>query len=193
MTIAFVFMASGFGSRFGSNKLMYRLDGKPLYLHALTNLIEASKVLSKDYTTKIVVASQYEDILKDCESHGVMTVYNPDSEKGITASLKLGVQAVPEAEHYAFFVADQPYFKPETTVDFILRYLQSGKTIGCVTDGENWGNPVIFSENYRCELLSLEGDKGGKQVMGRHLDNVYYYKTTPHELFDLDKPEDIEP
>ena len=31
--ICCVLLASGFGRRFGSNKLLYALDGTPLYLH----------------------------------------------------------------------------------------------------------------------------------------------------------------
>ena len=40
MKIAFVMLAAGNSRRFGSNKLFYELDGKPMYRHLLERLIE---------------------------------------------------------------------------------------------------------------------------------------------------------
>ena len=42
-------MASGYGRRFGSNKLYARLDGRPLYRHGLECLLAAAGEL-KDLT-----------------------------------------------------------------------------------------------------------------------------------------------
>lgn len=191
MTLGIVFMASGFGRRFGSNKLLYPLGGKPLYTYALSNLINAINELKTDYKVKLAVVSQYDEILAEAEKRGALAVHNPDSGKGITASIKLGIKNLPESEHYAFFVADQPYLNAETTIKFIKSYLVSGKTIGCVTDGVTSGNPVIFNRIYLPELLALEGDKGGKQVVLKHPEEVFYFTVASQELFDLDKPEDL--
>lgn len=191
MTLGIVFMASGFGHRFGSNKLLYQIDGKPLYTYALSSLIDAMKELNGDNTINLVVVSQYDEILDTAEQCGSIAVKNNDSEKGITASIKLGIKSLPESEHYAFFVADQPYLKAETTINFIRSYLESGKTIGCVTDGTVSGNPVIFNRIYLPELSALEGDSGGKQVVMKHPVEVFYFEVNSRELFDLDKPEDL--
>ena len=191
MTLGIIFMASGFGRRFGSNKLLHPVDGKPLYTYALTNLIDAINELKVDYKVTLAVVSQYDEILAEAKNCGSIVVHNPDSDKGITASIKLGIKNLPESEHYAFFVADQPYLKAETTINFMKRYLESGKTIGCVTDGTHSGNPVIFNRIYLTELLALEGDKGGKQIVSKHPEEVFYCEVSPQELFDLDKPEDL--
>jgi len=190
-SIGIVFMASGFGRRFGSNKLMYRLGGRPLYEHALSNLTEAAGEIGKDCRVKICVASQYEEILAEAEKRGLIAAENPDSGRGITASIRLGLKSLPAAEYYAFFVADQPYLKAETTADFIRRFLASGKTLGCVTDGEATGNPCIFSSRYLPELMALEGDSGGKKIISEYPEEVFYFKVGPTERFDLDRPEDL--
>ena len=38
--IHIIYMAAGNSRRFGSNKLFYELDGKPMYRHLLERLIE---------------------------------------------------------------------------------------------------------------------------------------------------------
>ena len=38
--IHIIYMAAGNSRRFGSNKLFYELDGKPMYRHLLDHLIE---------------------------------------------------------------------------------------------------------------------------------------------------------
>ena len=37
------------------------------------------------------------------------------------------------------------------------------------------GNPVIFHEEYKKELESLQGDKGGKSVLQQHEKEVFYF------------------
>ena len=191
MTLGIVFMASGFGRRFGSNKLLYPIDGTPLYTHALSSLIDATNELKSDNAISLAVVSQYDEILEDARKSGAIAVYNPDSDKGITASIKLGINNLPESEHYAFFVADQPYLKAETTAAFLKSYLENGKPIGCVTDSIVSGSPVVFSRAFLPELLALEGDRGGKQIVMKNPEDVFYYEVSPRELFDLDKPEDL--
>jgi len=191
MTLGIIFMASGLSRRFGSNKLLYNLGGKPLFMHALSSLIGASEELKRDYSVSIAVVSQYPEILAEAERLGLLAFNNPDSEKGITASIKLGLKSLPASEHYAFFVADQPFLKKETTASFIRQYLKSAKGIGSVTDGNMLGNPCIFDRKYLPELLELEGDKGGKQVINKHTGDVFDFRIEPDELFDLDRPEDL--
>lgn len=40
MAIQLILLAAGFSKRFGENKLLVMLQGKPLYLHMLENLVE---------------------------------------------------------------------------------------------------------------------------------------------------------
>lgn len=49
------------------------------------------------------------------------------------------------------------------------------------------GNPCIFDRKYYNELLSLEGDKGGKKVIMKHLDDTQIYEIEAgRELEDID-------
>lgn len=192
MKIGIILMASGFSSRYGANKLLSLIDKKPMYSYILDCLEAVTEVLRDSMEIHTVVVSQYGDILKAAQDKGMLSVLNTDSHQGITASIKLGLENLAsDTAHYGFFVADQPYLKKETVVDFLKAYVSSGKGIGCMVSGERLGNPVMFSSQYYKELYALEGDKGGKQVVSQHLDDLFKYSASGKELFDIDRREDL--
>lgn len=47
MKVSMIYMASGFGKRYGTNKLITEFRGEPLYLHGLLSLQKAAKLLEK--------------------------------------------------------------------------------------------------------------------------------------------------
>ena len=54
------------------------------------------------------------------------------------------------------------------------------------------GNPVLFSKDYFEELMTLEGDVGGRQVMNRHKAEIYYLEIfNEKELRDVDRREEL--
>ena len=120
MKAAFIYMASGFGSRFGGNKLLEELEGKPLYRHGLDTLREAADRITGEagWQAALIVVSQYQEILEKASREGFQAVYNPESARGITASIAYGTKAAGEADIFLYFVADQPRLRPETTAGF---------------------------------------------------------------------------
>ncbi len=154
--IHIIYMAAGNSRRFGSNKLFYELDGKPMYRHLLDRLAEIknryNKTKSDSQTIDITVVTRYREILDYCacipDCHAVIS---PDSEKGISYTIKAGIMAVQEQkkrmqmwqssvwqkkpeknsgslhhtaekeEYYMFAVADQPYLKSQSVIKLIDR------------------------------------------------------------------------
>ena len=47
MKVSMIYMASGFGKRYGTNKLITEFRGEPLYLHGLLSLQKAAKLLER--------------------------------------------------------------------------------------------------------------------------------------------------
>ena len=86
MEIGCVLMASGFGRRFGSNKLLLPVEGVPLVQRALT--LYAGVPFARR-----VVVSQYESILSLGREAGFLPLPNPDAARGISASVTLGTRA----------------------------------------------------------------------------------------------------
>ena len=207
--IHIIYMAAGNSRRFGSNKLFYELDGKPMYRHLLERLIEikdrynklkkagkkAKNAESNNPVIDITVVTRYREILDYCSSipdcHAVLS---PDSEKGISYTIKAGIMAVQEQkktgmqDYYMFAVADQPYLKSQSVIKLIDRVLKNtgGKRLAfSLRCGDAVGNPCVFNSSLIPQLLSLEGDKGGRSVAKKH-DCVYVDIADERELMDID-------
>ena len=92
-----IFLAAGNSTRFGSNKLLYRLNGKCMYRYGLE---VAAALWQKGLLDTIVIVTQYEEIIYDIEAHFpyMKTVNNPHPEAGISGSIRLGVEKLIELE-----------------------------------------------------------------------------------------------
>lgn len=207
--IHIIYMAAGNSRRFGSNKLFYELDGKPMYRHLLERLVEikdrynklkkAGKKIknaeSNNPVIDIIVVTRYREILDYCSSipdcHAVLS---PDSEKGISYTIKAGIMAVQEQkktgmqDYYMFAVADQPYLKSQSVIKLIDEVLENKGNMRLAFSlrcGDAVGNPCVFHSSLIPQLLSLEGDKGGRSVAKKY-DCVYVDIADERELMDID-------
>lgn len=263
--IHIIYMAAGNSRRFGSNKLFYKLDGKPMYRHLFERLIEikdrynklkntgTNKPLDSDKMdtdtvidnyigtdtglskkagkkTKnaesnnpvidITVVTRYREILDYCSSiPDCRAVLSPDSEKGISYTIKAGIMAVQEQkktgmhmwqssvwqkkpeknsgslhntveteDYYMFAVADQPYLKSQSVIKLIDKALENKgnkRLVFSLRCGDAVGNPCVFHSSLIPQLLSLEGDKGGRSVAKKY-DCVYVDIADERELMDID-------
>ena len=211
--IHIIYMAAGNSRRFGSNKLFYELDGKPMYRHLLERLVEIKDRYNKlknaesnNPVIDITVVTRYREILDYCSSipdcHAVLS---PDSEKGISYTIKAGIMAVQEQkklkkssevthhtaekeEYYMFAVADQPYLKSQSVIKLIDKILENKgnkRLVFSLRCGDAVGNPCVFHSSLIPQLLSLEGDKGGRSVAKKY-DCVYVDIADERELMDID-------
>lgn len=197
--IHIIYMAAGNSRRFGSNKLFYELDGKPMYRHLLDHLIEIkdryNKLKSDSPAIDITVVTRYREILDYCSSipdcHAVLSL---DSEKGISHTIKAGIMAVQEQkktsmqDYYMFAVADQPYLKSQSVIKLIDKVLENKgnkRLVFSLHCGDAVGNPCVFHSSLIPQLLSLEGDKGGRSVAKKY-DCVYVDIADERELMDID-------
>ena len=197
--IHIIYMAAGNSRRFGSNKLFYELDGKPMYRHLLDHLVEIkdryNKLKSDSPAIDITVVTRYREILDYCSSipdcHAVLSL---DSEKGISHTIKAGIMVVQEQkktsmqDYYMFAVADQPYLKSQSVIKLIDKVLENKgnkRLVFSLHCGDAVGNPCVFHSSLIPQLLSLEGDKGGRSVAKKY-DCVYVDIADERELMDID-------
>ena len=170
-----------------------------MYRHLLERLIEIkdryNKLKSDSPAIDITVVTRYREILDygssipDC--HAVLSL---DSEKGISHTIKAGIMAVQEQkktsmqDYYMFAVADQPYLKSQSVIKLIDKVLENKgnkRLVFSLHCGDAVGNPCVFHSSLIPQLLSLEGDKGGRSVAKKY-DCVYVDIADERELMDID-------
>lgn len=193
--IAAVLLAAGSSTRFGGNKLLQPLNGKPVYRYMLELLYEKQK---ERRIGRVLVVSQYDSIFADIREHfpGVEVVRNRRPQQGIAGSLRLGLARLLQQDGglgaCLFAVADQPGFSA-SSFEKMLDFWQANP-YGIVAAGYRtkegsrlqMKNPVIFSSAYFEKLLSLTGDVGGRQVIRAHLQDTGICEIPQAELQDLD-------
>lgn len=185
-----IYLAAGLSSRYGSNKLLEMVDGKPMFRHLLDILTVMKE--EEPHRYELVVVTAYNEIEESVKGLPVKVVRNNNQELGASHSIKLGLETCGEIgqhDYVMFAVADQPYVQEDELFGFIHMYKRSYKGIGCLSYQGVMGNPVIFQGKFVPELMALTGDVGGKAVVKAHLSEVFQYEADSElSLQDIDTP-----
>ncbi|XCP85297.1 nucleotidyltransferase family protein [Roseburia hominis] len=215
MRVELIYLAAGNSRRFkrvemtdretgetvsDTNKLLYEVEGKPMYLHLLERLLH---ICERHSGWEVLVVTQHQKIYEAVrrmqeEGRKVRPVWSPDSAKGASYSVKAGVLAAEEsrechADACAFFVADQPYLTEESAEGFLMEMEKTLAPLGSVRCKDAVGNPTWFSRIYFEELLGLSGDRGGRKVLKAHPEDVRYFAIEDEkELRDIDYCSQVE-
>ena len=186
-----IYLAAGLSSRYGSNKLLEMVDGKPMFRHLLDILTVMKE--EEPHRYELVVVTAYDEIEESVKGLPVKVVRNNNQELGASHSTKVGLEACGEIgqhDHVMFAVADQPYVQEDELFGFIHMYKRSYKGIGCLSYQGVMGNPVIFQGKFVPELMALTGNVGGKAVVKAHLSEVFQYEADSElRLQDIDTPQ----
>ncbi len=176
-------LAAGSSTRFGSNKLLYEKNGKPLFL----NMFDKMSVFSSCVKT---VVTGYEEIESKAPEYRISVTENKSPEKGISESVKLGLEHIlsdkPDTKAIMFAVCDQPELSEKTMYKLMVCHGMNEDKICSPEAGGKNGNPVIFGKKFFPELMELTGDTGGKSVIKRHLSELVTIPVDEAELKDLD-------
>ena len=188
MKLGLIMLAAGNSRRFGSNKLLYGIDGMPMYRHILLELVQVRDVLeAQGHACEITVVTQYDEIAQEARKLGAQVLYNLHPDEGISSSLKIGLQVNRNMDACLFAVADQPWLRGETILGLVRVFLREGKGIACVEYEGKTGNPCVFSKKYFEELMKLSGDVGGKRVVVAHREDVAVMRVEDgREMVDVD-------
>lgn len=187
-----ILLAAGSSRRFGGNKLLAPLQGKPLYAWGLSAL---DKVCRERGDCTLTVVSRYPEIREAARALGAQAVDSPESEKGQAYSIRAGLQAlgrVEERDFLLFLPADQPWITPNTLAR-LLDAAGPDTWTATAAFGKRVGTPTLFSARLLPDLLALEGDKGGRKLMGRPGQLCLVVEAgSERELDDVDFPEQLQ-
>lgn len=185
---ATVLLAAGKSLRFGTDKLGEIIEGKTLYRWALekTSALEGCPVY-------VVVGT--EERAEEAKRFGLIPVINEAPEEGISRSIRLGLSRAicenPKLEGALFCVCDQPFLRLATMGQVLRLGARHPGAIVRPRSEESEGNPVFWNRIYFDELLSLRGDEGGRQLVGKYRSFVKWIPVDSVELRDLDSREEL--
>lgn len=183
--VSCVLLAAGAGLRFGGGKLLAEFDGERLFERAMN-------VLPEELFARVAVVSGCEEILAESERRGFLAVRNSAPEKGVSLSVRLGLEAAKPCGAVLFLVCDQPLLRQAS----VRRILEAGaahpeKIVAPQGADGRLGNPCLFPAAFFPELAALEGDCGGKRVIRAHPEALFTVPLPEEELFDTDTKEEL--
>ena len=181
-----IVMASGLGRRFGGNKLMAELNGRPLAAHALA--LAAAPV----FAGRIAVTRSAE-VEALCRAGGFPVLRHAEPRRSDT--VRLGLTALlaqqPDLQGCVFLPGDQPCLTRQTLEALAIGAAPDMIRRPAAPDGTP-GSPVLFGRDYFAALLHLPEGSGGSAVLRAHPQAIRLLPTPAAELRDIDTRSDLE-
>jgi len=185
--IGAIVLAAGLSSRMGSNKLLAAVDGKPLVRHAA----EAAGESAADPVV-VVTGNAGDAVASTLHDLPLSTVKNPDFAKGLSTSLKSGLNALPDdCDGVVVLLGDMPDVSAALIDKLIAAFDPAEERTICVaTRHGKRGNPVLWARRFFPEMLAIEGDVGAKHLMAQYGVLVCEVEAeNDGPLTDIDTPE----
>lgn len=182
--IGCIIMASGQGRRFGGNKLLAELGGRPL----ISWILDATEGVF----AKRVVVTRQEEVADLCKKRGVPVVLHSLPHRSDT--VQLGLEWMGDAVDGCMFCpADQPLLGRETLLRMVEHAKHGPDRIWRLAFEGRAGTPVIFPRRFFDQLKHLPQGKGGSVLIRQYPGQVELVSAeTQWELRDVDTVEDLE-
>ncbi len=217
VTLGVIVMASGWSRRFGRNKLLDKLAGKPMITYVLMELASAvviqnrtgsinesvSDVFLKHRAAQLsnrkltldqpLVVTRFQEVKSIAEGCGLKVIMHNDPDQSDT--IRHGL-SVPEAENWdgcMFITGDQPLLSEESILRLARAFRQDTSKVYRLSFNHEAGNPVIFPKKYFENLKNLTGDHGGGVLLKNGMipsEDIHLVSADREfELWDVDTEE----
>ena len=192
--ISAVILAAGESRRMGKqNKLLLPIGGEAL----LVKLV-ASVCASDVGQVLVVIGHEAEKIRRELNEFPLNFVYNPNFSEGMTTSIKYGVKVVShECDGLLICLGDMPFINTSEINKLIHAYVKNrikgqGLIVVPVFKRQR-GNPVLFSIEFRNDILEHKKESGCKEVIMNNSDSVMEIEMDDEKmLLDVDTMEDYQ-
>ncbi len=186
--IAAVVLAAGSSLRFGdSNKLLAKLDGKPVLTHVL------DCVVSLSLSTKIVVVKPADqEVTSLIDTRVFHIVENGNARDGMGSSISTGIRASGDVDGAIVVLGDMPSIKQSTYLELLAAFQEHpDKSIFAPLYEQRRGHPVLFRRRHFPDLMALTNDTGAKRILAEN-ESVFLAVPTRDAgvLSDIDVPAD---
>lgn len=163
--VAGLVLAGGAGTRFGGPKALAVVDGELLGRRAVDTLLAGGCS-----PVTVVLGAQADDVRKALGDK-VSTVYAPDWETGMAASLRAGMAAVGALDPLPDAVLVHLVDLPWVGSDVVARLVEMAEpaVLARADYGAGPGHPVLCGRDWWPEFVaSVHGDHGAREFLAQH-------------------------
>jgi molybdenum cofactor cytidylyltransferase len=150
-----------------ANKLLLKYRGHTIIEEVLEQLSnsEVDDILIVTGSDREVIEAK----LESCVSDRVSLAHNSDYRTGRAESVKCAIRRMDNAADAALFmVADKPGVSTALIDSAIGRFRDERPAVLFVKTPNGRGHPIIFSRTVFDDLLSLEGDQVGNELIEKY-------------------------
>ncbi|RPK55960.1 Nicotine blue oxidoreductase [Streptomyces sp. ADI96-02] len=202
--VAGVLLAAGGGRRLGGRpKALLEDRGSPLVEHALRSLREGGCG-----PLHVVLGAGADRVRARADLAGCVVTLNPDWERGMGTSLRLGLAALADtaardvtaadeavdgsADAALVLLVDQPGIGAEAVARVRSACRSRADLIAAAYGGER-GHPVLFGAQRWADVAAgAVGDKGAREYLREHRDAIRLVECSDvAQAYDIDTPEDL--
>lgn len=183
MKLGCVVLAAGRGVRFGGNKLICPLAGRPVLSRVLDSL-------PREQFSSIVVVASSQEVEQLCRASGVPCLcYEGGAQSD---SIRLGIGAMEETEGCMFVMGDQPLCSRRSMERLLDAFRRQPEAVVRLAFQGRPCSPVLFPSRYYPNLAALTGEQGGIAAV-RGLNPTFRFVEAEEEaeLWDTDTPEEL--
>ena len=180
-------LAAGAARRFGGDKLMAALDGRPVIEQS------AGALAAAGCRWKVAIISADAPRRRDAlEAAGYEVIENHDAGAGVSSSIKTGLRHAQDrgADGVLIALADMPYVTAAHHMALIDRARTHADGLSFSVAGALRSPPGVFLRSWFAQLLALEGDRGAGAIL-RAADPACGVSAEAQILRDIDTPEDL--
>lgn len=179
-------LAAGGSRRFGSPKLLSRVDGQTLLCRSVRVALGCRAA-----GCIVVLGANAIRLERELRAWPVAVVVNRDWRRGMSSSLRAGLAALPVTAPAALLMlADQVALGPADLELLMAAWRRQPRAIVAARAEDVTGPPAIFPRSTFRDLRRLRGDEGAKALL-RDTSRSVIEIGIPSAAFDIDRPADL--
>lgn len=186
--IGLIILAAGASVRMGKSKQSLDFEGKTLLQRTIQTALD-----SECRPIVVILGSQIDVLKNEIKNFDVQIVENADWEKGMSSSIKTGLEKILEINNrisgVVIMVCDQPFVSAELINRLVKDYRETENLIVASRYSETLGVPALFSSRIFPRLLTLENEGGAKKIIEQFQNETVAVPFEKGDI-DIDTPDD---
>ena len=170
--ISAILLAAGESKRMnGENKLLKKINDKPLISHSVTNILESS------IDELIIVIGHEAKKIKQTikKNKKIKFVFNNKYKTGMASSIIEGLKNLPlNTKSFFICLGDMPAIN-KNVYNQLIKEIKNNEIV-VPTYKKKQGNPVLFSSSFKEKIMIIKGDSGAKKILEKNKERIFNFE-----------------